>query len=108
MSLAAGVVFLPAVEGACEARGDLGIQPVQRDHLLGDPAVMPLPSAAWKCSGFSIANECSSERARYGFLRSNAGCAVSAYTRSSEHGNHEPACTRNHLSTTRASPFHFS
>ena len=36
--LAPGVVFLPAVESAREARRDLRIEPVERDHLLGDPA----------------------------------------------------------------------
>src|SRR5207237_4120276 len=36
------------------------------------------------------------------------GCAVSALTRSSVPGSHDVACTRNHLSSTSASPLHLS
>ncbi len=49
------------------------------------------------------------ERARgWDCCRSNAGCAASAFTRSSVPGSHEVACTRNHLSMTSASSFHLS
>ena len=92
----------PALERREEPRGELRILRIERQHGLDDEGVAA-PSARLNSFWFAIANALINARTRLGLANEKAGCAVSAFTRSSVAGSGIDACKVSHLSTTSGS-----